>query len=80
VEHPGQEIALIVFDTPANLPGTPTFDPTKPISPGSDRLADDQPHGTFGDATHATSSGTNAFFTAAGVQYRGAARPRSSRR
>ena len=25
---------------------------------------------TFSDATHATSSGTNAFFTAAGVQYR----------
>ena len=27
-------IALIVFDTPANLPGTPTFDPSKPVTPG----------------------------------------------
>ena len=27
-------IALINFDTPPNLPGTPRFDPTKPVSPG----------------------------------------------
>ena len=27
-------IALILFDTEPNLPGTPTFDPTKPVSPG----------------------------------------------
>jgi hypothetical protein len=64
-------IALIVFDTPANLPGTPTFDPTKPISPGFQTGWQTISHtGTFSDATHGTSSGTNAFFTAAGVQYR----------
>lgn len=27
-------IALVLFDTEPNLPGTPTFDPTKPVSPG----------------------------------------------
>src|SRR3954471_23853213 len=27
-------IALIVFDTPANLPGTPGFNPSLPVSPG----------------------------------------------
>lgn len=64
-------IALLVFDTPANLPGTPTFDPTKPITPGFQAGWQTISHTvTFSDATHATSSGTNAFFTAAGVQYR----------
>jgi hypothetical protein len=64
-------IALVVFDTPANLPGTPTFDPSKPITPGFQAGWQTVSHKvTFTDATHATSSGTNAFFTAAGVQYR----------
>ena len=27
-------VALITFDTPANLPGTPGFDPSLPVSPG----------------------------------------------
>jgi hypothetical protein len=27
-------IALVLFDTEPNLPGTATFDPTKPVSPG----------------------------------------------
>ena len=64
-------IALIVFDTPANLPGTPTYDPSKPISPGFQTGWQTISHSvTFTDVTHATSSGTNAFFTAAGVQYR----------
>jgi hypothetical protein len=27
-------IALLLFDTEPNLPGTPTFDPAKPVSPG----------------------------------------------
>lgn len=64
-------IALIVFDTPANLPGMPTFDPTKPVTPGFQTGWQTISHTvTFSDATHATSSGTNAFFTAAGVQYR----------
>jgi hypothetical protein len=64
-------IALVVFDTPANLPGTPTFDPSRPVTPGFQAGWQTVSHKvTFTDATHATSSGTNAFFTAAGVQYR----------
>jgi hypothetical protein len=64
-------IALIVFDTPANLPGTPTFDPTRPVTPGFQAGWVSISHTiTFSDRTHATSSGTNAFYTLAGVQYR----------
>ena len=49
----------------------PTFDPTKPVSPGFQAGWQTISHTvTFSDSTHATSSGTNAFFTAAGVQYR----------
>ena len=57
--------------TSANLPGTPTFDPTRPVTPGFQAGWQTVSHTiTFSDATHATSSGTNAFYTAAGVQYR----------
>ena len=64
-------IALIVFDTPANLPGTPTFDPTKPITPGFQAGWQTVSHTVvFSDATHGTSSGGNAFYTLAGTQYR----------
>ena len=64
-------IALIVFDTPPNLPGTPTFDPAKPVSPGFQTGWQTINHTvTFSGATHTTSSGTNAFFNAAGTQYR----------
>ena len=63
-------IALIVFDTPANLPG-PGFDPSKPVTPGFQAGWQTVSQTvTFSDATHATSAGTNAFYTAAGVQYR----------
>lgn len=64
-------IALIAFDTPANLPGTPTFDPTRPVSPGFQTgwLTIDHTI-TFSSATNATSTGTNRFYTQAGVQYR----------
>lgn len=64
-------IALIVFGTPANLPGTPTFDPTKPITPGFQAGWQTVSHTiTFSDATHATSSGGNAFYNSAGTLYR----------
>jgi len=64
-------IALILFDTPANLPGTPGFDPAKPVTPGFQAGWQTVSHTiTFSDPTHATSSGTNAFFTLAGVPYR----------
>jgi hypothetical protein len=64
-------IALIRFGSPANLPGTPTFDPTKPVSPGF--LAGSQ------TVTHRIrltgedtleSAGTNAFYDANGEVYR----------
>jgi hypothetical protein len=64
-------VALIRFDSPPNLPATPTFDPTKPVSPGF----------TAGGATisHVVrligadtleSSGTNEFFASDGTPYR----------
>jgi hypothetical protein len=64
-------IALVTFDTPANLPGTPTFDPSRPVTPGFQAGWQTISHTiTFADATNATSAGTNAFYTLAGVQYR----------
>lgn len=64
-------VAMIVFDTEPNLPGTPTFDPTKPVSPGffagwvtisqTVRLADED---------HISSEGTNAFYKLSGEVYR----------
>jgi hypothetical protein len=64
-------IALINFDTAANLPGTPGFNPALPISPGfftgwstvSHRIE-------LTDANHGTSSGTNEFYKADGTLYR----------
>jgi hypothetical protein len=64
-------VALILFDTAANLPGTPGFDPAKPVTPGFQAGWQTVSHTiTFSDATHATSSGTNGFYTLAGSQYR----------
>lgn len=64
-------IALVTFDTPANLPGTPTFDPSRPVTPGFQAGWQTVDHTiTFSSATGATSSGSNAFYTQAGVQYR----------
>jgi hypothetical protein len=64
-------VSLIVFDTDPNLPGTPGFDPKKPVSPGfftgwmivshTVRLTDDD---------HLMSSGTNTFYKANGEVYR----------
>lgn len=64
-------IALINFDTPANLPGTPGFNPALPISPGfftgwsivTQTLE-------LTDRNHASSSGTNEFYKADGTLYR----------
>jgi hypothetical protein len=64
-------VALILFDTSANLPNVPGFDPTKPVTPGfragwqaiqhAIRLTDDD---------HWTSQGTNAFYDINGDLYR----------
>ena len=64
-------VALIVFDTPANLPGTPGFNPSLPISPGffvgwvtvTHKLK-------LTDGDHATSAGTNEFYKSDGTVYR----------
>jgi hypothetical protein len=64
-------IALLNFDTPANLPGTPGFDPTKPVSPGFFAGWQTVTHTLeLTDANHATSEGTNAFYKTDGTLYR----------
>jgi hypothetical protein len=68
----GQEmVALVLFDTPPNLPGTPTFDPTKPVSPGFFAGWVTVTHTVrFTDADHIASEGTNSFYKANGEVYR----------
>ncbi len=67
-----QEImALIRFDSIANLPGQPGFDPSQPTSPGykTGSVALSQAI-TLRDRENFDSSGTVEFFDAAGVSYR----------
>jgi hypothetical protein len=64
-------VALINFDTPANLPGTPGFDPSLPVSPGFFAGWQTVTHTIrFSDADHFASAGTNAFYKASGEVYR----------
>jgi len=64
-------IALINFDTPANLPGTPGFDPTKPISPGFFAGWQTVTHtAELVDSNNLESEGTNAFYKTDGTVYR----------
>ena len=64
-------IALILFDTPANLPGTPGFDPAKPVSPGFFAGWQTVTHtAELDDANHLTSEGTNTFYKTDGTVYR----------
>ena len=64
-------IALMLFDTPANLPGTPGFDPTKPVTPGFLAGWQTVTHTLeLSDADHATSEGTTAFYKTDGTVYR----------
>ena len=63
-------VALILFDTPPNLPG-PGFDPARPVSPGFSAGWQTVSHTVvFKDADHITSSGTNAFYNSSGDVYR----------
>jgi len=68
----GQDmIAMVLFDTEPNLPGTPTFDPAKPVSPGFFAGWLTVAHIVrFTDADHIASAGTNAFYKANGDLYR----------
>ena len=63
-------VALIAFDTAPNLPGTPTFDPTRPITPGFFAGWQTVTHTLqLVDADHAMSAGTNQFYKADGTLY-----------
>ena len=64
-------IALILFDTEPNLPGTPTFDPTKPVSPGffaGWQTVSQTVRFTADDRI--ASTGTNGFYKTNGELYR----------
>jgi len=64
-------VALIAFDTPANLPGTPGFDPTKPVTPGFFAGWSVVTHLlNLTDAGHAASFGINQFYKTDGTLYR----------
>ena len=64
-------IALINFDTLANLPGTPGFDPTKPVSPGFFAGWQTVTHTVeLVDANNIKSEGTNALYKTDGTVYR----------
>jgi len=64
-------IALILFDTPANLPGTPGFNPSLPVSPGFFAGWVTITHMLkLTDGDHATSAGTNEFYKSDGTLYR----------
>lgn len=64
-------VALINFDTPPNLPGTPGFNPSLPISPGFYAGWSIVAHTVqLVDHDHLISSGTNEFYKTDGTQYR----------
>jgi hypothetical protein len=74
-QGPGQflqrVVALIVFTTDPNLPGSPGFDPSLPVSPGFFAGWQTISHTVKQtDANHMTSAGTNAFYKSDGELYR----------
>src|SRR5262245_27213115 len=64
-------IALILFDTQPNLPGTPTFDPGKPVSPGFFAGSVTVSHTVrFTAVDQIASTGTDSFYKMNGELYR----------
>jgi hypothetical protein len=64
-------IALIAFDTPANLPGTAGFNRSLPVSPGFFAGWQTVTHTVnLIDGDHTTSAGTNEFYKTDGTLYR----------
>ena len=64
-------VALVLFDTEPNLPGTPGFDPSAAVSPGFFAGWTTVNHTVqLTDADHLESKGTNAFYKADGTLYR----------
>ena len=64
-------VAQLLFDTPANLPGTPGFDPSKPVTPGFYAGWSIVSHAVnLTDPSHLSSFGINQFYKADGTLYR----------
>jgi hypothetical protein len=64
-------VGLILFDSAANLPGTPGFDPTRPVSPGFRAGWQTVTHTIrMIDADNIESAGTNEFFDSLAQSYR----------
>jgi hypothetical protein len=64
-------VNLLNFDTAANLPGTPGFNPSLPVTPGFFAGWSIVTHTLeLIDANHGSSSGTNEFYKADGTLYR----------
>ena len=64
-------VALILFDTPPNLPGTPGFNPGLPVSPGFFAGWQTVTHTLqFDDGGNLMSAGTNEFYKFNGDLYR----------
>ncbi len=64
-------VAMMLFTTAPNLPGTPTFNPAAPVTPGFFAGSSIVTHRfVLSDANHATSAGTNEFYKADGTLYR----------
>jgi len=65
-------IAPVTYETQPNLPGTPTFDPTRPVSPGFFAGWQTVTHTMQLNANgeELVSSGTNTFYRFDGTSYR----------
>lgn len=63
-------IAPVTYDTQPNLPGTPTFDPSRPVSPGFFAGWQTVTHTLQVNGEELVSSGTNAFYKFDGTLYR----------
>jgi hypothetical protein len=64
-------VSLILFDSAPNLPGTPGFDPSLPVSPGFFAGWQTITHAIdLRDADHLASAGTNVFSKFDGTLYR----------
>jgi hypothetical protein len=74
-------IALVLFDTEPNLPGTPGFDPTKPVSPGFFAGWQTVSHTIrLIAADQIASAGTNGFYKKNGDLYRSGCSTATGRR
>ena len=64
-------VGMLLFSTAPNLPGTPTFNPASPVTPGFFAGSSTVTHRfVLTDRNHATSAGTNEFYKADGTLYR----------